>query len=172
MAKIKRTQAPNELFELIDASNSQKKKFLALNNQFARETSKLDMARFEFMIENAIAAIAISPDIAFFLAYDENSNYDGEHFQYLKTKFKNFLYLDRIIVKKSEQAMGIGTSLYEGLFEIAEDLNIEQILCEVNILPLNEASLSFHDALGFETIEDKIIEPNVKTVRYLRVSPY
>lgn len=168
MAKIKKTEAQIELIDLIAASNSQKKKFLALNNQFARETSKLDLQRFEFMIENSIAAFAISPDIGFFLAYDEKSKYDGIHFQYLKKKFKNFIYLDRIVVKKSEQGLGVGTSLYECLFEIAEDADIEYILCEVNIEPMNEISIEFHDMLGFETIEDRKIEEINKTVRYLK----
>lgn len=168
MAKIKKTEAQIELIDLIAASNSQKKKFLALNNQFSRETSKLDAAKFEIMIENSIAAFAIAPDIGFFLAYDEKSNYDGIHFQYLKRKFKNFIYLDRIIVKKSEQGLGIGTSLYECLFDIAEDAGIENILCEVNIEPLNEVSIEFHSMLGFEDIEDRKIEEIGKTVRYLK----
>jgi uncharacterized protein len=166
MAKIKKTPPNIDLIDLKEVSNSQLKRILALNNQFAKETSKLDIARLEFMIENAHSAIAITPDIAFFLAYDENSEYDGTHFTYLKQKHNNFLYLDRIVVKKSEQGMGIGSGLYEVLLEIAEELEVDKILCEVNINPVNEASVGFHENFGFDAIEDKIIDETGKEVRY------
>lgn len=167
MAKIKRTDAPVDLIDLQDTSNSQIKKILHLNNQFAKECSKLDIERLEFMIEEAFAAIAISPDIAFFLAYNENSKYDGVHYTYLKEKFENFIYLDRIIVKKAEQGMGIGTSLYECLFELTEEAGAESILCEVNVEPPNDISHEFHLALGFEEIEDRQISDD-KIVRYYK----
>lgn len=165
MAKIKRTEAENELFDIKDCSNSRLKKLVHLNNQFSKETSKLELENFEEMVASSFCAIGIAPEIGFILAFDENSNYDGDHFQYFKAKYDNFLYIDRIIVGRNFQGQGIGTSFYEILLEIAQEESKDLLVCEVNIEPLNEISIEFHENFGFEAIEEKSLE-NGKTVRY------
>lgn len=165
MAKIKRTEAENELFDIKDCSNSRLKNLLNLNNQFSKETSKLDLEKFEEMVANSFCAIAIAPEVGFILAFDENSNYNGAHFQYFKTKYENFLYIDRVIVGRNFQGQGIGTSFYEIILEIAEEEGKDLLVCEVNIDPPNDISIEFHENFGFEAIEEKTLD-NGKTVRY------
>ncbi len=68
MAKIKKTAATAQLIELQDTSNSQRKAFLKLYNQFAREASKLYSEKFTYLIETAFAAFGVAPEIDFNIA--------------------------------------------------------------------------------------------------------
>ena len=165
MAKIKRTSAPLNLIDINDASNHQFKKLTALNNVFATETSLLTTDKLEKMAANAFCALAITPDIGMLIAFDENADYDSENFLYLKSIEKDFVYIDRVMVHKQHQGMGIGTGFYETLIEMAAEEGKTKLLCEVNIDPENEISIAFHEGMGFEAIGEKTLS-NGKTVRY------
>ncbi len=167
MAKIKFTEAQSDLFDIRDCSNSQIKKLVHLNNQFARETSKIDAAKMVELANKSFCAIGISPEVGFILAFDEKADLEGENHSYLKTKFDNFLYIDRIIVGKNFQGQGFGTAFYEIVLELAEEAGKELLLCEVNIDPPNDISIEFHENFGFEAIEERVLN-NGKTVRYYK----
>lgn len=165
MAKIKRTSAPLNLIDINDASNQQFKKLTSLNNGFASETSVLSVEQLEKMAGAAFCALAITPDVGMLIAFDENADYDSENFKYLKSIEKDFIYIDRIIINKQHQGMGIGTGFYETLIEMAQEEGKAKLLCEVNIDPENEISIAFHEGMGFEVIGERTLT-NGKTVRY------
>lgn len=169
MAKIKHTHAEPELIDLKECSNSQFKKMLHLNNHFARETSGLFTTKFEKMIEQSFAAIAIAPEIAMLIAFDQDADYDNPNFKFFKSKFDDFIYIDRVIVAKAEQGKGIATALYDILFEMAQEAGQTNIVCEINTMPANEASSAFHDAMGFEQIGEAVLDNGLREVAYLHL---
>ena len=168
MAKIKRTPPPIDLIDINETSNHQIKKLVTLNNRFAAETSRLEVGALEEMAKIAFCAYAISPDIGLLLAFDENADYQNENFNNLKELTNNFIYIDRVIINKEYWGMGLGSAFYDILSELAQEANKDKLVCEVNIEPLNEDSIAFHEALGFSPIGEKELS-NGKTVRYYQL---
>ena len=103
--------------------------------------------------------------IGFVLCMRDGQSYQSENYKYLTSRFSNFLYIDRIAIKKEYRRRGLGEKIYLELVSIAEKLGLD-ILCEVNTRPRNDASLLFHEKMGFEEIGTNDFEKN--SVMYLR----
>ena len=112
-------------------------RLLQLNNDNARETSHLTAEKFAVMIETARVATVIEPALAFMLAFDQDDDYDGRHFQWFRQHLDRFLYIDRVIVSTTHRRHGLGRLLYEDLIMRAGRLGCRLIACEVNFrLPI------------------------------------
>jgi predicted GNAT superfamily acetyltransferase len=157
--------------QLIDAETPAGlfEKLLALNNAHAKELSWLDGEKLARMIRNAFAARRIGSIDAFILAFDQDSDYDGENFAWFKSRYERFVYVDRIAVAATARGQGLARRLYEDLFAAAVDAGQRLIVCEVNAEPPNPESDAFHASFGFEHIGIATLGSGEKTVRYLRL---
>ena len=135
----------------------------ALNNAFAQETSFLDEGDWARLTGMARFAFA-TPD-AFIVAFDEDADYDSPNFLWFRDRYERFIYIDRVVVAASAHGQGLGRALYETLFEAAKAAGYPCIVAEVNTNPPNPGSLSFHDKMGFEAVED-VTWSSEKSVRY------
>ena len=90
--------------------------------------------------------------VAFLLVLGPNCDYDSVNYQWFDQRYDDFAYIDRIVVRDGFRGQGLGTILYEDLFEWAINQKIWNIVCEYNVEPLNEASQKFHSALGFQEV--------------------
>ena len=90
---------------------------------------------------------------AFIVCMRENLSYESPNYKYFQKKYKKFLYIDRIGVKKGYENKGFGSFMYKNIFEnyISEQLTI---CAEANIEPINIQSLKFHEKMGFIRVED------------------
>jgi uncharacterized protein len=140
---------------------------LRLNNASARETSLLSPERFDRMIGCASVATFIGPAQAFLLAFEQADEYDGGHFNWFRSRYDRFLYVDRIIVAEDHRNSGLGRKLYADLFARAAELGHTRIACEVNVQPPNPGSDKFHAAQGFREVGRATTDDGAKTVRYL-----
>ena len=102
---------------------------------------------------------------AFVLCMREGQDYNSPNYQYISSRFKNFLYVDRIAVQEELRGKGIGEKIYSTVIDKGKENNLD-ILCEVNTRPLNEPSIAFHQKMGFEEIGTNDFEKN--SVVYLR----
>ena len=135
----------------------------ALNNAFAQETSFLDESNWTRLTGMARFAFA-TPD-AFIIAFDQDADYDSPNFLWFRDRFERFVYIDRVVVAAAAHGRGLGRKLYEKLFGDAKAAGYPCIVAEVNTNPPNPGSLSFHDKMGFEAVEDVTWSPE-KSVRY------
>lgn len=129
-------------------------RMLELNLASERELSALDEQRLEWILLLArIAVVAESGEepAGFAIAIAPGTAYDSENYRWFAARFERFLYLDRIVVAEGRRRHGIGTQLYDAM-EIAA-VPFERIVCEVNVLPPNPASLAFHVARGYTEID-------------------
>jgi uncharacterized protein len=140
---------------------------LRVNNASARETSLLTSERFDRMIGSARIATFIEPGQAFLLAFDQADDYNGIHFNWFRSRYERFLYVDRVVVAEQERGRGMGRLLYADLFTRAEELGHNRIVCEVNKQPSNPGSDRFHAAQGFYEVGQATFDEGAKTVRYL-----
>jgi predicted GNAT superfamily acetyltransferase len=154
--------------QLIDAGTPADilQKLLALNNAHAKELSWLNEEKLARMIRNAFAARRIGSIDAFILAFDQDSDYDGENFAWFKSRYERFVYVDRIAVAAAARGQGLARRLYEDLFAAATDSGQHLIVCEVNAEPPNPESDSFHASFGFEHVGTATLSSPEKTVRY------
>ncbi len=98
----------------------------------------------------------------FALILNERAAYGSPNFQYFNNAYDRFLYMDRIVVSKDYRRTGIGAGLYAKLFESAAAS--PRVTCEVNVLPPNPGSLSFHKSLGFEVVGEQDTDGGAKRV--------
>jgi len=102
-----------------------------------------------------VALIASRPTgepIAFLLSLGQHQPYDSENYQYFERRGVRHQYIDRIVVASSAKGTGIGRALYESVFERARERGANEVTCEVNVDPLDEASAAFHDRMGFREV--------------------
>jgi uncharacterized protein len=139
---------------------------LALNNAHAQELSWLDPDRFVHLVGAAFLARRIGHADAFLLAFDQDADYDSPNFQWFRSRYVRFVYVDRVVVAPSARGRGYARRLYTGLFEHASVAGHKLVVCEVNSDPPNPASDAFHSALGFVEVGSATIHGGSKTVRY------
>jgi len=140
---------------------------LALNNSHAEELSWLERKRLNDLLAQAFYARRIGHLDAFMIALDQDGHYDSPNFQWFRSRYARFVYVDRIVVSSSARGKGCARRLYVDLFDRAARAGHHQIVCEVNREPPNPASDAFHAALGFTEVGSASIHNGSKTVRYL-----
>ena len=109
--------------------------------------------------------------MAFLLVLGPDCDYDSVNYQWFDQRYDDFAYIDRIVVRDGSRGQGLGTILYEDLFAWAISQKIQNIVCEYNAEPLNEASRKFHKALGFQEVSLEMIGQAKRVSMQLRVLP-
>lgn len=89
--------------------------------------------------------------IAFLVCFREGSKYHSLNYKFFNQHEKEFLYVDRVAVKKGFINQGLGSRLYGQLYEECQDALLP-ICCEVNTYPVNQISLNFHSKNGFQDV--------------------
>ncbi len=158
--------SPRTIIPLAGASQAVLDSVLELNQLNATELSELDLARFRHLIGQAFHAVAIDDGAAFLLAFDQDAEYDSPNFQWFRSRYPRFVYVDRVAVATSARGQGLASQLYWNLFEGAAVAGHSIIACEINLGPPNPTSDSFHEAHGFQEVGRTDLGPG-KTVRYL-----
>ncbi len=91
--------------------------------------------------------------LGFVMAMDPGLDYPSENYVFFETRFSNHLYIDRIVLTDESRGLGLGSTLYEQIFDRARADGRERVTCEVNLEPPNPGSLRFHRRWGFEDVE-------------------
>ncbi len=140
---------------------------LALNQRFAGEMAPLTAAQLDALVTSSVYARCMGTVDGFLVAFDQNSDYDGENFRWFKARFERFLYVDRIAVDPTAHGRGIAKALYADCIAWAVRHHHTLLTCEINTDPPNPASAALHSALGFRKIGSAQLDTGAKTVAYL-----
>ena len=140
---------------------------LRLNATEEVATSYLDLAKLEYLLEQAFYVCSIGRgEAAFLLAFDETADYKNPNFQWFRERLSRFVYIDRVVVAAPRRGQGLGRKLYSDLATAMSISDRRVLTCEVNFDPPNPVSDAFHAALGFRELGRG--SPVVgNTVRYL-----
>lgn len=98
------------------------------------------------------------------VACEPGSTYESANYRWFDERSDDFIYVDRIVVAPSAKGLGIGRLLYDRLAEAYVGI-ARQMTCEVNLDPPNEASMAFHEQMGFRQVATK--PDGLKTVALL-----
>jgi predicted GNAT superfamily acetyltransferase len=96
-----------------------------------------------------VAADSDQTIVGYLVAYHAADHYDGEEFVWFQQRYASFVYVDEIAVAADRQRQGIGGLLYQA---IIAQVDVDALVCEVNLEPPNPGSLRFHTHLGFISV--------------------
>ena len=102
--------------------------------------------------------------IGYIVCFRENSPYQSKNYKFFKKRFKRFFYIDRIGVVEGSKNQGLGTFIYNKIDAICIKDKLP-ICAEVNIVPINEESIKFHEKMGFKKVSEAYSNSNYG-VRY------
>ena len=149
----------NLKFNILDFPTKPEKDFLNiiydLNQSNTPEVGSLDSIKhLKSLLSLSSNNLFISLDnkiIGFIVCFREGSNYQSLNYKFFSKIETKFLYIDRVVIKELHRRKGIGKSLYRNIESISISKNIP-LCCEVNIEPLNQPSIDFHNNFGFHQI--------------------
>lgn len=139
---------------------------LALGRAHEVETGPLDERRLEAMRVAAFRAEVAGTSDGYLIAFDQDGVYDSINFRWFQAAYDRFVYVDRIVVAPPARGRGLARAFYARLFAAARAAGQVRVVCEVNEVPPNPASLALHAALGFEPVGRATLAGG-KTVVYL-----
>lgn len=150
-----------------DAVDSDFPAVLALNAESERFLSPMDLTRLQRLHRMAACHRIVEMQgktVAFLLAFREGADYDSPNYRWFGERYRQFLYVDRVVVAATEQGKRLGALLYDDLFAFARTGGIERITCEFDIDPPNEASRRFHARYGFREVGTQRVAGGKKQV--------
>lgn len=145
---------------------------LALNNAAVPHVNELDRAEVQRLAGLAACALVAEVDgefAGFCWVLGPGRPYDSLNYRWFSARYDDFVYLDRIAVHDHMRRHGVGRALYGELIERYTGA-CPVLLCEVNVRPANEASLKFHDRLGFREVGQQDTDGGAKTVSLLELA--
>ncbi len=140
---------------------------LSLNAEWVHFTSPLNRAALTRLhAQSAYHRVIESGDriCAFLLALREGADYESPNYRWFNKRGGTFLYVDRVIVDRSEHGNGIGAMLYNDVIEFGRSQHVDSVACELDIDPPNEASRVFHDHYGFREVGTQVVAEGSKRV--------
>ena len=100
--------------------------------------------------EVAVAATDDADRIAgFLLALGPGSDYASLNYGWFEARGTDHLYVDRVVVAPHARRCGVAGLLYDEVEARASAHGRDEVTCEVNLVPRNDASSAFHAARGY-----------------------
>ena len=134
---------------------------LDLNETNVEVLSPMDDEKFLYFTGNSEMFQVVTVDgvpAAFLIALREGlPDYKSENYIWFSKQYESFMYVDRIVIAEEYRRLGLGQLLYEGVFKHAEETGVPVVTAEIDIVPYNETSLKFHEAMGFREVGQQVI---------------
>ena len=134
---------------------------LELNRVNVEVLSPMDEEKLQYFVNVSDMFQVIEADgepVAFLIALREGlPDYTSENYIWFSKNYDQFLYIDRIVIDEKGRGLGIGREIYEGVFDRARESGVNTVTAEIDIIPYNEPSLKFHEAMGFKEVGQQVI---------------
>lgn len=91
--------------------------------------------------------------VGFCLVMPPGLPYTSSNYRWFSERYTDFAYLDRVGLHVDHRGRGYGSALYG---EVERLTNASWFTLEVNLKPLNEGSLRFHQRHGFEEVGQQV----------------
>lgn len=166
MASTQQALAPG--FTLRDATPQDFDAVLRLNAEWEHVTSPLDHAAVMRLHEQAsyhrVVASGSKRVVAFLLGIGPGQAYDSPNYRWFDARFREFLYIDRVVVSSAIQRAGLGAALYDDVRDFAAGRAMRRLVCEVDVEPMNAPSDAFHTRRGFTEVGTQWVADGKKRV--------
>jgi uncharacterized protein len=145
---------------------------LVLNNLNVPALNELDDAEIERLLGMSLVSLAAEVDGAFAgfcITFAPGVDYGSLNYAWFSRNYMEFAYLDRIAVDPAFRRYGIGRAFYAELRQRLTGTT-PVLCCEVNVRPRNDASLEFHQSIGFREVAQQDTDGGKKTVSLLELA--
>ena len=125
-----------------------------LNEQGLPGTGKVNHQEMTKLLELSELSLGVFEDnklLGFVLCLLPNTNYGSLNYAWFNERYDEFIYVDRIAVATKFRNQGIGSILYQKVFDYAKSHNIP-VTAEVSLRPPNEGSDRFHLRHGYAVV--------------------
>ena len=139
----------------------------ALNEDVVPAVNSLNIDQVSWFAEHAIyfkVAEIKGQFSGFLIGLRAGLDYDSPNYQYFRQRHSDFAYVDRVAVAGHARRSGLASRLYEDFGRTLHG-KVDRMACEVNIEPPNEASMRFHERMGFKQVG--VSGAGAKQVAYL-----
>lgn len=146
---------------------------LDLNAESVHFLSPLTLERLTLLSRSAAYHRVVDANgvvAAFLLAFRESAPYDSPNYKWFEDRYTSFFYIDRVVVRASEQGRGLGPLLYDDVFACARAAGVVRVVCEYDIEPPNEVSRRFHERRGFREVGRQTAANGTKIVSLQEVT--
>lgn len=155
--------------EVRDGRRADLPQVLAINEAAVPAVNSLSLEGIEKLFDNALVCrVAVLGDevVGFMLCFGVGADYDSVNYTWFAARYSRLLYIDRIALSPKAQRRGLGARLYDEAKQLAAR-DGAVLACEVNVRPRNDASLAFHERLGFRSVGQQDTDDGAKTVTML-----
>lgn len=144
-----------------------------INNQAYPAVPMVSVEQLASLIERGswgLVAESAGSVAGFVLCFSPGAQYDSENYRYFESHFDDHLYIDRIVVAEGFRGQGVGSALYEKVFEEAGRRGTSEVTCEVNVEPPNPGSIAFHQKMGFRNLDTQATKGGSVVVQLMAAS--
>ncbi len=123
---------------------------VAINNAAVPAVSEADETKMAALVAESLISLVSEHDdevVGFCINFGPGADYHSVNYRWFCERYDDFAYLDRIAVSESARNLGVGAALYAAVEDAIA--GTAMLTCEVNLRPLNDGSLRFHQRLGF-----------------------
>jgi len=125
---------------------------LRLNAESVAVLSPMDADRLRHLARVTclhLVAVGSPGVIGFLMAFADGTEYDSVNYRWFASRFRRFLYLDRLVVAAPFRRAGVGRAFHAAVEQYASTMGLAWIVGEIDFDPPNPESLAYHERLGF-----------------------
>lgn len=142
---------------------------LALNEAAVPHVNNIDFEQVQWFAKNAnfFRVASVERHLAgFLIGLRPGLDYASENYCWFSANYRDFAYVDRVVVDPAFRRRGVATRLYDEFAKSLRD-DVAVMTCEVNTRPANESSMRYHELLGFVLVATQETEGGAKEVALL-----
>lgn len=149
-------------------------RILELNEELVHFLSPMTRQRLKQILKQSEISNVIEAEgrvEAFILALRQGKDYDSVNYTWFLNNYKEFLYIDRVVVSTQMMGKGLGNMLYQDVLSHAKETGVPYVTAEIDIKPPNSKSLSFHKKFGFKEVEtQRVGEGKIVSLKVLEIN--
>ena len=133
-------------FTVVNLGISEVPMMWQINEQGLPGTGQVNPKEMENLLELSELSLGVFEDkklLGFVICLLPKTEYGSLNYAWFNERYDEFIYVDRIAVAADSRNQGIGSMLYEKVFEYANSNNIP-VTAEVSLRPSNVGSDRFH----------------------------
>ena len=125
-----------------------------INEQGLPGTGKVNQQEMQKLLELSELSLGVFANkklLGFVICLLPKTAYGSLNYAWFNERYDEFIYVDRIAVATDARNQGIGSMLYDRVFEYARTDNIP-VTAEVSLRPPNQGSDRFHLRHGYQVV--------------------
>ena len=130
------------------------KPMLQINEQGLPGTGEVNHQEMENLLELSELSLGVFEEeklLGFVICLLPKTAYGSLNYAWFNERYDEFIYVDRVAVAANARNQGIGSMLYDRVFEYARTNNIP-VTAEVSLRPPNQGSDRFHLRHGYQVV--------------------